>query len=230
MSWTRSPGTSYFSPEFFKFLRGLARNNNREWFLKNKARYEKFVLEPSLGFIEDAGDELKAVSPYLVADPRPFGASLFRIYRDIRFSKDKSPYKTNVAMEFWHRRGGKKARTAGLYLHLSPGHSFAGAGIWHPDPPTLNRVRKAIVSRPGAWSGVKESGLRVEGDSLKRPPPGFDSNHPFVDDLKLKDITAGVPFSNAQVTGPRFMEDFVQAGKKLDPLNRFLAGALGQPW
>ncbi len=223
------PNTSYFSTEFFKFLRGLARNNNREWFQKNKPRYEKFVLEPSLRFIEDASDELKAVSRYLVADPRPFGGSLFRIYRDIRFSRDKSPYKTNVAMEFWHRRGEKKSYT-GLYLHLAPGHSFAGAGIWHPDPPTLNKVRKAVVSRPEAWRRVKESGLKVEGESLKRPPAGVDPDHAFVEDLKLKSITAGVRFSNKEVTGPRFMEDFVQAGKKLDPLNRFLARALGSPW
>ena len=220
---------SYFSPEFFKFLRSLARNNNRVWFQKNKPRYERFVLAPSLHFIKDAGKELRTVSPYLVADPRPYGGSLFRIYRDMRFSKDKSPYKTNVAMEFWHRRGGKKSYT-GLYLHLAPRQSFAGAGIWHPDPPTLNRVRKAIVSRPEAWGQVKESGLKVEGESLKRPPAGFDANHPFIEDLKLKDITAGVRFSNAQVTGPRFMEDFVQAGKKLDPLNRFLAVALSLPW
>jgi len=223
------PSVSYFSPEFFKFLKALARNNNREWFEKNKPRYERFVLASSLRFIKDAGKELRAVSPYLVADPRPFGGSLFRIYRDMRFVKDKSPYKTNVAMEFWHRRGGKKSYT-GLYLHLAPGQSFAGAGIWHPDPPTLNRVRRAIVSRPEAWRQVKESGLKVEGESLKRPPAGFDPNHPFVDDLKLKDITAGVRFTNAQVTGPRFMEDFIQASKKLDPLNRFLAAALSLPW
>src|SRR6266487_1071350 len=220
---------SYFSPEFFKFLKALARNNKREWFQKNKPRYEKFVFTPSLRFIKDAGKELRAVSPYLVADPRSFGGSLFRIYRDMRFSKDKRPYKTNVAMEFWHRRGGKKSYT-GLYLHLASGQSFAGAGIWHHDNPTLNRVRRSIVSRPEAWRRVKESGLRVDGESLKRPPAGFDANHTFVDDLKLKDITAGVRFSNAQVTGPRFMEDFIQAGKKLDPLNRFLAGALNLPW
>src|SRR6266566_1884232 len=196
---------SYFSPEFFKFLKSLSRNNNREWFQKNKPRYERYVLTPSLQFIKDAGKELRAVSPYLVADPRPFGGSLFRIYRDMRFSRDKSPYKTNVAMEFWHRRGGKKSYT-GLYLHLSPGQCFVGAGIWHPDSPTLNRVRRAIVSRPEVWRRVKESGLKVE------------------------DLTAGVRFTNAQVTGPRFMEDFIQAGKKLDPLNRFLAAALSLPW
>jgi len=220
---------SYFSPEFFKFLRSLARNNNREWFQKNKRRYENFVFTPSLRFIKDAGNELRAVSPYLVADPRPFGGSLFRIYRDIRFSNDKSPYKTNVAMEFWQRRGGKKSYT-GLYLHLAPGQSFVGAGIWHPDSPTLNRVRKAIVSRPEGWRQVKESGLKIEGESLKRPPVGFDPGHPFVEDLKMKDITSGVRFSNAQVMSPRFMEDFIEAGKKLDQLNRFLAQTLNLPW
>src|SRR2546423_8400728 len=119
---------SYFSPEFFKFLKGLARNNDRVWFQKNKQRYERYVLAPSLRFIKDAGAELRAVSPYLVADPRPFGGALFRIYRDIRFSKDKSPYKTNVAMEFRHPRGGKKTYT-GLYLHLEQGNTFAGVGI-----------------------------------------------------------------------------------------------------
>src|SRR5437667_5889851 len=193
---SKSSGSS-FSPEFCKFLKGLARNNDRVGFQKNKQHYERYVLAPSLRFIKDAGAELRAVSPYLVADPRPFGGSLFRIYRDIRFSKDKSPYKTNVAMEFWHRLGGKKSYT-GLYLHLAPGDSFAGAGIWHPDPPTLNRVRRAIVSRPEAWRRVKESGLKIEGESLKRPPAGFDSNHPFAEDLKLKDSTRVAPFSIAQ--------------------------------
>ena len=141
---------SYFSPEFFKFLRGLARNNNRVWFQKKKQRYERYVLAPSLRFIKDAGAELRVVSPYLVADPRPYGGSLFRIYRDIRFSKDKSPYKTNVAMEFWHRRGGKKSYT-GLYLHLAPGDSFAGGayGILTPRPSTGSVGRSCPGPRLG---------------------------------------------------------------------------------
>jgi uncharacterized protein (TIGR02453 family) len=219
----------YFSPEFFKFLKALSRNNNREWFQNNKSRYEKFVLAPSLRFIRDASKELKTVTPYLVADPKPFGGSLFRIYRDIRFSKDKSPYKTHVAMEFWHRRSEKKAY-AGLYLRLTPGRSFAGAGIWHPDAPTLYKVRSAIVSRPEAWRKVKQAGLRIEGESLKRPPSGFDPAHPFIEDLKLKDLTTGVHFTDAQVIGAMFMKEFIRAGKTLNPLNKFLADALGVPW
>src|SRR2546425_11387322 len=108
--------------------------------------------------------------------------------------------------------------------------SFAGAGIWHPDAPTLYKVRSAIVSRPEAWRKVKQAGLRIEGESLKKPPSGFDPTHPFIEDLKLKDLTAGVHFTDAQVIGPRFMKDFIQAGKMLNPLNKFLADALGVPW
>ncbi len=221
---------AYFSPQFFRFLRELARNNNREWFARNRPRYEKFVFEPSLRFVKDVRPRLKTISPYLVADPKPFGGSLFRIYRDIRFSKDKSPYKKNVAMEFWHKKGGRKLYGAGLYLHLAPGECFVGGGVWHPEPSTLARVRKAIVSSPEDWRKVRESGLKVEGDSLKRPPVGFDRAHEFVKALMLKDFTAGVKFRDSQVTSPGFMEEFVQAGKKVNPLNRFLSRALGLPW
>ncbi len=201
---TSKKNSSYFSPQFFSFLRQLARNNNRDWFLRNKPRYEKLILEPSVRFIRDVRPKLKSVSPYLVADPKPFGGSLFRIYRDVRFSKDKSPYKTNVAMEFWRKKTGKKG-FSGLYLH-------------------------AIVSRPEEWRKVKESGLKIDGDSLKRPPVGFDPNHEFIKDLMRKDFTAGTKFRDSQVTSPAFADQFVQEAKKLDPLNRFLAKALGLPW
>src|SRR5438093_10430233 len=107
MGLRSKPSGSHFSPEFFKFLKSLSRNNNREWFQKNKPRYERFVLTPSLQFIKDAGKELRVVSPYLVADPRPFGGSLFRIYRVLRFSREKSPYKTNLSLELCLWRGGK---------------------------------------------------------------------------------------------------------------------------
>lgn len=220
----------YFTPDLYKFLRELAKNNNRAWFAKNKPRYEKTVVQPSVRFIKDLRKDLKAVSPYLVADPKPFGGSLFRIYRDTRFSKDKSPYKTNIGMEFWHKRGGKMAMRPGLYLHIAPGESFGGGGVWHPDPKTLSMVRRAIVARPDDWKKVKQSRFKIEGDSLKRPPKGYDKNHPFVKDLMLKDFTAGVRFRDSQVTSPRFKRDFVDAAKKIDPLNRFLAKALKVPW
>src|SRR5213594_2888086 len=169
----------YFSSQFFTFLKDLKKNNNREWFTRNKRRYEKQLLEPSLRFVKDVAPRLRTISPYLVADPKPFGGSLFRIYRDMRFSKDKSPYKTNVAVEFWHKKTGKKGYS-GLYLHLAPGESFAGAGCWHPDAETMGRVRKAIVSKPEEWRKVKEGGLKIDGESLTRPPAGFDPNHEFI--------------------------------------------------
>src|SRR5215467_8091628 len=222
--------TSYFTSESFKFLRDLKKNNNREWFTKNKGRYEKHLIEPSVRFIKNAAPKLHAISPYIVADPKPFGGSLFRIYRDIRFSKDKSPYKTNVAMQFWHKKVGKNAHAAGLYLHLSPGQSFGGAGIWHPDTATLNRVRKMIVERPALWRRVRQTGLEIEGDSLKRVPVGFDSAHEFVKDLMLKSFTAGLSFKDSQVTSPKFLDVFVAAAKSLNPLNQFLSEALGLPW
>ncbi len=127
-------GSAHFSPELFKFLKDLARNNNREWFAKNQPRYEKYLLESSIRFIKDAGLRLKSISPYLVADPKATGGSLFRIYRDIRFSKDKSPYKTNVAMNFWHKTWGKKVQTPGLYLHIAPGKELHRLGHLAPRP------------------------------------------------------------------------------------------------
>src|SRR5215470_3976528 len=116
---SESPGkkeTPYFSPDLYRFLRQIKRNNNRTWFANNKQRYETVLLQPSLRFIKDSRPRLRAISPMLVADSKPFGGSLFRIYRDIRFSKDKSPYKTNLAMEFWHQKG--EGHGPGLYLHI----------------------------------------------------------------------------------------------------------------
>ncbi len=223
-------GSAYFSPELFKFLRQLARNNNREWFAKNKARYEKVVRDPSLRFIREVGVKLKSVSPYLVADPKPFGGSLFRIYRDIRFSKDKSPYKTNVAMDFWHRKSGNRVHVPGIYLHLAPRKSFVGGGIWHPDPLTLNRIRRTIIKTPEAWKRVLDAKLELEGESLKRPPQGFESNHRFIEDLKRKDFIAGLRFKDKQVNSPRFVGDFLEASKSITPLNEFLAKAIGLQW
>ena len=225
-----SPRSSYFSSELFKFLRDLTSNNNRPWFAKNKSRYERVVQQPCLQFIRDVGPALKSISPSLVADPRPNGGSLFRIYRDVRFSKDKSPYKTNVAMEFWHKKASKDGQSPGLYLHIALGESFIGAGNWHPETSTLSKIRRAIVEKPDSWKRVSDAGLKLSGDSLKRAPKGFDPNHQFIDDLKHKDFISAVRFTAGQITGPNFMEEFVAAGKSMNPLNKFLAEALGLRW
>jgi uncharacterized protein (TIGR02453 family) len=144
---------AYFSPGLFDFLRQLTRNNNREWFQKNKARYEADVREPAFRFIEDVGPRLKPISSHLVADPRPVGGSLFRINRDIRFSTDKSPYKTAVGISFGHDRG-QSGPAPGFYLHLASGESFAGGGVHMADTATLNRIRDAIVKDTAEWKRI----------------------------------------------------------------------------
>ena len=154
-----------FDPEFFEFLADLAANNDREWFAANKARYEAEVLEPALAFIEDFGYRLREISPNFVADPRRTGGSLFRIYRDTRFAKDKTPFKTHTGMQFRHVAG-KDVHAPGFYLHLDPAESFAGGGLWRPDPSTANRVREKIAARP---EGLAPGDARA---AVRRPPRG----------------------------------------------------------
>src|SRR2546425_7011914 len=141
--------SKYFSPEFFAFFSDLAKNNNKEWFTKNKERYEAAVQEPSLQFIRDAGSRLQKISSYIVADAKPFGGSLSRIYRDIRFSPDKSPYKTEVGIHFWHAKvPGPEEMAPGYYLHMHSGETLAQSGVGHADCSTLKKVRDRIVDEP----------------------------------------------------------------------------------
>ena len=127
---------AHFGRTFFEFLEDLKANNNSEWFKANKERYIDEVRTPLQQFVLDFAPHLKKISPHFVADPRPVGGSIFRIYRDIRFSKDKTPYKTHAAAQFRHK-GGKDVHAPGFYLHLAPGEVFAGFGIWRPDSPSL---------------------------------------------------------------------------------------------
>jgi len=140
----------HFTPALYKFMRDLAANNEREWFQANKDRYLADLRDPALRFIEDFGPHLMKISPAFRADPRPTGGSLFRIYRDVRFSRNKQPYKDHTGLHFRHVAG-KDAHTPGFYLHLQPGSSFVGMGLWHPDNPTLKLIRDALVRDPGLW-------------------------------------------------------------------------------
>jgi uncharacterized protein (TIGR02453 family) len=222
---------AHFSSEFFEFFRELAKNNERSWFQSNKERYERVVQEPCLRFIRDAGAGLRSLTPHLVADARPFGGSMSRIYRDIRFSPDKSPYKNHVAIHFWHAKAnGPEQMSPGLYLYLEPGDNFAGGGIWHPDAATLKKVRDRIVAKPEEWRAVRRGRLPVEGESLKRMPPGYDAAGPFAEDLRRKDYLSSVAFQDRQITSAGFLDEFLAAARAMDPLNRFLARSLGLPW
>jgi len=219
------PDTAFFRPELFDFLRQLKRHNNREWFARSKQRYEEVVRDPALLFIENFGAHLRKLSPHFVADPRPTRGSLFRIYRDTRFSPDKRPFKTHVGIHFSHARG-KDAHAPVFYLHLEPANCFAAAGVWHPDNSALTGIRTAIVAAPEQWARVRRK-LELEGDSLTRPPRGFDPNHRFVEDIKRKDYVASVGLTEAQVCSSKFMRDFAAACRTMLPLVEFTTRALG---
>jgi uncharacterized protein (TIGR02453 family) len=215
---------AYFDDETFAFLRELRRHNQREWFNENKERYERSVKEPLLQFIADVGPELKKISPSLMADPRPVGGSMFRIYRDVRFSKDKSPYKSHAGAHFQSRGGGP-----GYYLHVAPGESFMAGGIWMPEPAVLQRIRERISRRPADWRKARET-LDDTEDTLKRPPRGFDADDPMIEDIKRKSFTGSVPLSEPQMKRPDLVKTFVGGCREIAPLMRFLAGAAGFRW
>jgi len=222
---------AYFGPEFFRFLRDLAQHNDRTWFQENKDRYERSVLGPSLRFIEVMGPPLARLSSHVVADPRPFGGSLFRIYRDTRFSRDKSPYKTNVGIHFYHDgAGGPKAHLPGFYLHLAPGDIAAYSGMWRPEAVELERIRAAIARPSSEWKKIRAAGILTDGESFARVPRNYPPDHPFAVDLRRKDFFASQKFTEAQVTSEKFPATFLATCRRLDPLNRFLAGAIGLDW
>lgn len=226
--------TKPFGPELFTFLRSLKRNNNREWFAANKERYEREVRDPLLRFIGDVAGPLNAISPAIVADPRPVGGSLFRIYRDTRFSSDKTPYKTHAAAQFRHRAG-KDVHAPGFYLHLEPGQVFAGGGVWHPDTPTLHAIREAIAADPSKWKRVLagkpfQTLCRLEGDVAKRVPRGFDPAHPLVEDLKRKDFIAVTQWDEDAATRADFVDRFIEFCRAASPLMAFVASATRREW
>jgi uncharacterized protein (TIGR02453 family) len=224
--------TREFDPELFQFLADLKEHNDRDWFAANKQRYEAHVLEPALAFIEDFGLRLHQISPHFRADTRKVGGSLFRIYRDTRFSKDKTPYKTNTGMHFRHARA-KDAHAPGFYLHLAPGQVFGGGGIWHPDTQTATKIRQAIVAHPDRWRGATREPpfsekLDIGGDdnSLKRVPSGFDADHEFADDLRRRDYFGWAELSERDATTPGFLDRYTELCAAAMPLVSFICDAL----
>jgi uncharacterized protein (TIGR02453 family) len=219
------PTTAIFQPDLFTFLRQLKRHNNREWFAKNKERYQQVVVEPAMAFISGFAPHLEKLSPQFVADARPTRGSLFRIYRDTRFSLDKIPYKTHIGIHFSHENG-KGAHAPVFYLHLEPDGCFAAAGVWHPDNRALTKIRTAIVAQPEQWKKATRK-LELDGESLTRPPKGFCSEHPLMKDLKRKDFVASAALTEEQVCGPTLMKEFTKACRTMKPLVEFTTKALG---
>ena len=222
--------SSRFPEDTIPFLKCLANNNNREWFNENKARYESSVREPALTFIEAMGPELERISPHFRAIPKKVGGSLMRVYRDTRFSKDKTPYKTNIGIQFRHELG-RDVHAPGFYLHIEPDGCFLGVGIWRPESKALGRLRDFIVDNPASWKKAKQykpfqSNFQLVGDSLKRPPRGYPADHPLLEDLKRKDFIACANFDETEICKQGFVNFAAKRFAQADPFMSYLCMAL----
>jgi uncharacterized protein (TIGR02453 family) len=220
----------HFTPAFFKFLSDLKRHNDRTWFADNKDRYIRDVDAPMLQFIADFAPHLKKISPAYVADRRRMGGSMFRIYRDTRFSADKSPFKTWMAARFPHEARKKVDGVPAFYLHLDPTECYGGGGVYHLEMPALTRIRQHIVNAPREWAAVLKSGVEIEGEQLKRPPAGFEATHEHIADLKRKNIYALTEITPADATQDNFLARYVESCERVAPLLAFLTKALGLRW
>lgn len=221
-------------PELFDFLSDLKENNNRPWFQENKDRYENYFKEPLLAFIEAFAERLPAISPYYMAVPKLTGGSLFRIYRDVRFSKDKQPYKTWAGMHFRHERA-RDVHSPGYYIHLEPGNNFISCGIWKPDRESLGRIRQVILEHPQRWlDAIQGDGFssvyQLAGESLIRPPRGIDPDHPLIEDLKRKDFLASIKINKRIATRMDFLDYYVDTCQAAAPFMRFLTESIGLSW
>lgn len=221
---------TYFTKATLTFLHELASNNKRDWFEDNKQRYEDQVRNPALDFIEDIAPRLQVIAPRFRAIPKKVGGSLMRVYRDTRFSKDKTPYKTNIGIQFRHETG-KDVHAPGYYLHIEPGECFLGAGIWRPDARALGLIRDAIINKGDAWLASRDSkpfsrSFRLEGASLTNPPRGYPKDHPLLEDLKRKDFIAVKTLSQKAVLSGDFIDDTVNLFEQTEPFMRFLCSAL----
>lgn len=226
---------SLFTTELYRFLEELAANNNRQWFQANKDRYIDHVRDPMSRFIIAMQEPLKGISQHVLADPRPVGGSMFRIYRDTRFSKDKTPYKTHAAIHFRHTVG-KDVHGPGLYFHMEPKENGVGGGIWHPETAIARKIRTRIADHSNEWGRITQDQTFVDafgsigGDQLKRVPREFDSEHPFADDLRRKDFFVMSDLIRKQVTSGGLIEEAERIYRIMTPFMAFLAKAVGLGW
>ncbi len=220
-----------FSEGLVSFLSDLSRHNNRTWFKANQERYEQNVREPALEFIAAMAEPLRKISPNFVAVPKKVGGSLMRIHRDIRFAKDKKPYKTNLGIHFRHAAG-KDVHAPGFYFHVDPYDVFLGAGIWHPESDALAGIREAIDDDPAGWKKAKANKpfaakFEFSGESLRRPPQGYSGDHPLIDDLKRKDFIGIYRLGHDDLFEPSILDQTVEAFRTAKPLMAFLCKAVG---
>lgn len=225
---------THFEPTLVQFLEELTDNNHRPWFQKHKWRYETEVLEPCLAFIRAFAPHLQKISPFFVASDRRVGGSLMRVYRDARFSKDKTPYKTNVGIQFRHEFG-RDVHAPGFYVHIAPDGCFLALGVWRPDADALRKIREALVERPLPWRRARDNKkfrqrFVLDGGSLKTPPRGFPADHPHVEDLKRTDFVALEELRESDVLAEDFLERVAASFATSRPFMRFLCEALQVPF
>jgi len=231
------PSTSCFTAASLRFLRGLARNNRRDWFEAHRRDYESAILSPMRDFVEEMDVRLAGLAPEMVGEPK---RSMFRIYRDVRFSKDKSPYKTHAACWFFHRdashRVGQESHGggAGFYFHLQPGGCLDAGGIWMPPREALGRIRDAMAAKPAVFTRivtapatVRRFGALDEEAVLTRVPRGYAPDHPAAQWLRYQSFTFGRMLTDAQVTSARLPALVAEDFAGMLPLVRWLNGALG---
>ena len=223
--------TTYFSDASFKFLRALARNNDKTWFNEHKQQYEDQVRQPFLRLLTDLQPDLAQISEHFRSDPKTVGGSLFRIYRDARFSNDKSPYKPWQGARLFHERR-KQVAAPSFYVHLQPGQCFVGAGLWHPEPPTQRKVRQFIFDNPGSWKAAAHAPKfrkRFEFEAsevLSRPPRGFPADFEMIEDLKHRNFVFSRHLEDADMTGPKLRQLLVADLMALGPFVDYLCAAL----
>jgi uncharacterized protein (TIGR02453 family) len=232
------PNAPTFRPAALDFLRGLARDNSKPWFEAHRDAYEAEVRAPLLDLVDEIDARLGTLAPELVGDRKK---SVFRIHRDVRFSKDKRPYKTNAACWFFHRdvgragtAGGHVHGGAGFYFQLEPGNSFTGGGLWMPPRDELRAIRERIAGRHEELERIvtaapfrkRFGALETEG-MLTRVPRGWEADHPAAAWLRYTSFTAGRPLTDEEVLAPKLAERVARDFAALVPLVRWLNGALG---
>ena len=238
MSSTPNATFPGFETQAIQFLADLAANNDRSWFQPRKADYERLLKDPLSSLVAALAERFAERGIPMLADP---ARSPFRIYRDVRFSKDKSPYKTNIGAGFPWLEGrsapaggldgeGEGRHDVGGYFHLSPGEIFVGGGMWHPGTAPLAAFRTAIVQdRRRVHTALDDPGFLatfgpISGDRLKRVPTGYAADDPDADLLKLKDVIFGRRLSDAEATSPGLPDLLADAFVAGTPVFRFLAG------
>ncbi|MEX1140088.1 MAG: DUF2461 domain-containing protein [Bacteroidota bacterium] len=211
------------------FLRQLKRNNRRDWFEKHKDEYEAFVKLPMQTLIAALQPHFLSFAPEFEVNPK---RSIFRIYRDVRFSKDKKPYKTHVAAHFVLRGKPKGIEGSGYYLHIEPGEVFLGGGIYMPDGDQLKKIRKGIVGKPDEFLSIVKDPIlkrtfgKLDGEQLRRVPRGYEPEHPMADWLRFKQFFVGSSFAVSKCHSPKFVSEVAKAFELATPLIRFLNKAV----